>query len=168
MPTKAPANSIDTPERLPFKIHPRVFKALGADLVTNDVVAIIELVNRARLNVPILLQASNDEVTKVSVSERRGLSGTRIPQTFHIPYIPPKSMVTGTLSCAISTYSYGYQAYGERDIYMSATPIAEHSRLDEEGIKKMLATNPDLSTDSYDFSGSKSYSFSTSTSLVTV
>jgi len=35
------------PETLPFKIHPRVFKALGTDLVTNDVVAIIELVKNA-------------------------------------------------------------------------------------------------------------------------
>ena len=30
-----------------FKIHPRAFKALGADLVTNDVVAIFELVKNA-------------------------------------------------------------------------------------------------------------------------
>ncbi len=36
-----------------------------------DEIAVAELVNRARLNVPILLQASNDEVAKVSVSERR-------------------------------------------------------------------------------------------------
>lgn len=32
---------------IPFKMHPRVFAALGADLVTNDVVAIIELVKNA-------------------------------------------------------------------------------------------------------------------------
>src|SRR5947207_1803390 len=32
---------------LPFRIHPRANKALGADLVTNDVVAIIELVKNA-------------------------------------------------------------------------------------------------------------------------
>lgn len=38
-----PAN----PVAVSFKIHPRVFKALGADLVTNDVVAIIELVKNA-------------------------------------------------------------------------------------------------------------------------
>lgn len=37
----------DKPETLPFRIHPRVFKALGADLVTNDVVAIIELVKNS-------------------------------------------------------------------------------------------------------------------------
>ena len=32
---------------VPFTVHPRAFKALGADLVTNDVVAIIELVKNA-------------------------------------------------------------------------------------------------------------------------
>ncbi len=36
-----------------------------------DEIAIAELVNRARLNVPILLQASNDEVEKVDVKSRR-------------------------------------------------------------------------------------------------
>ncbi|SHL98007.1 L-fucose/L-arabinose isomerase family protein [Roseibium suaedae] len=36
-----------------------------------DEIAVVELVNRARLNVPILLQASNDENDKVSVSQRR-------------------------------------------------------------------------------------------------
>src|ERR1043165_322882 len=34
-------------ETLPFRIHPRAFRALGADLVTNDLVAIIELVKNA-------------------------------------------------------------------------------------------------------------------------
>jgi L-fucose isomerase-like protein len=36
-----------------------------------DEIAIIELVSRAKLGVPILLQACNDEVDKVSVSQRR-------------------------------------------------------------------------------------------------
>ncbi len=36
-----------------------------------DEIAIAELVHRAKLNVPILLQASNDEISKVSVHERR-------------------------------------------------------------------------------------------------
>jgi L-fucose isomerase-like protein len=36
-----------------------------------DEIAVAELVSRARLNVPILLQASNDEVDRVSVHERR-------------------------------------------------------------------------------------------------
>ena len=35
------------PARIPFRMHPRVFTALGADLVTNDVVAVIELVKNA-------------------------------------------------------------------------------------------------------------------------
>ena len=34
-------------EKIPFRLHPRVFAALGADLVTNDVVAIIELVKNS-------------------------------------------------------------------------------------------------------------------------
>ncbi len=36
-----------------------------------DEIAIAELVNRAKLDVPILLQASNDEVDKVSINQRR-------------------------------------------------------------------------------------------------
>lgn len=36
-----------------------------------DEIAVAELVNRAKLNVPILLQASNDEVDKVDVHSRR-------------------------------------------------------------------------------------------------
>ena len=32
---------------LPLRMHPRVFAALGADLVTNDVVAVIELVKNS-------------------------------------------------------------------------------------------------------------------------
>ena len=34
-------------EQIPFRMHPRVFAALGADLVTNDVVAAIELVKNS-------------------------------------------------------------------------------------------------------------------------
>ncbi len=34
-------------DKVPFRIHPRVFAALGADLVTNDVVAVIELVKNS-------------------------------------------------------------------------------------------------------------------------
>ena len=34
-------------EQIQFKMHPRVFAALGADLVTNDVVAVIELVKNS-------------------------------------------------------------------------------------------------------------------------
>lgn len=39
--------SPSTPENIPFKIHPRAFAALGADLVTNDVVAVVELVKNS-------------------------------------------------------------------------------------------------------------------------
>jgi signal transduction histidine kinase len=37
-------SSADPESYIPFKIHPRVFASLGADLVTNDVVAVIELI----------------------------------------------------------------------------------------------------------------------------
>ena len=41
-------NKVDSKiEQIPFKMHPRVFAALGADLVTNDVVAVIELVKNS-------------------------------------------------------------------------------------------------------------------------
>jgi len=33
--------------QIPFRVHPRVFSALGADLVTSDVIALIELVKNA-------------------------------------------------------------------------------------------------------------------------
>ena len=42
--TKYPPSA---PENIPFKIHPRAFAALGADLVTNDVVAVVELVKNS-------------------------------------------------------------------------------------------------------------------------
>ena len=35
------------PETVPLRLHPRVFAALGKDLVTNDVVAVLELVKNA-------------------------------------------------------------------------------------------------------------------------
>ena len=41
-----PDNKTDV-VRIPFRMHPRVFAALGADLVTNDVVAVIELVKNS-------------------------------------------------------------------------------------------------------------------------
>ena len=34
-------------EQIPFRMHPRVFTALGEDLVTNDIVAVIELVKNS-------------------------------------------------------------------------------------------------------------------------
>ena len=45
-----PADSTDEEaafESIPLRMHPRVFAALGADLVTNDIVAVIELVKNS-------------------------------------------------------------------------------------------------------------------------
>ena len=46
MTTPAPDGSGRSIE-IPFRLHPRVFAALGADLVTSDIVAVIELVKNA-------------------------------------------------------------------------------------------------------------------------
>jgi signal transduction histidine kinase len=40
-------NNTERTEIIPFKFHPRVFNSLGADLVTDDIVAIIELVKNS-------------------------------------------------------------------------------------------------------------------------
>jgi signal transduction histidine kinase len=40
-------STLSKPVKIPFRMHPRVFSSLGADLVTNDIVAIIELVKNA-------------------------------------------------------------------------------------------------------------------------
>jgi signal transduction histidine kinase len=49
MPAKPAKENVDhkNGEVIPFKMHPRVFQALGSELVTSDVVAIIELVKNA-------------------------------------------------------------------------------------------------------------------------
>lgn len=44
---KAERNKEQHAEKIPFRMHPRVFAALGSDLVTNDVVAVIELVKNS-------------------------------------------------------------------------------------------------------------------------
>ena len=55
-----------------FRVHAEDIDGLVICLPNfGDEIAIAELVSRAKLNVPILLQASNDEVDKVSVHERR-------------------------------------------------------------------------------------------------
>lgn len=43
----SPRQSANPFDPIPFRMHPRVFAALGADLVTNDVVAVIELVKNS-------------------------------------------------------------------------------------------------------------------------
>ena len=45
--TEDPATKQEPSEKVAFRVHPRVFAALGADLVTNDIVAVIELVKNS-------------------------------------------------------------------------------------------------------------------------
>ena len=42
-----PQDKTQSPEPIPFRFHPRVFASLGADLVTSDLVAVIELVKNS-------------------------------------------------------------------------------------------------------------------------
>ena len=54
-------------DKIPFRLHPRVFSSLGSDLVTNDVVAIIELVknsydaNATKVDIRVVNEA-NDSI----------------------------------------------------------------------------------------------------------
>jgi L-fucose isomerase-like protein len=66
-----------------------------------DEIAIVELVNRAKLNVPILLQASNDEVSKVDVHSRRDAFCGKISVTnnfwqYGIPFTETSSHTSDT------------------------------------------------------------------------
>ncbi len=68
-----------------------------------DEIAIAELVSRASLNVPILLQASNDEVDKVDVHSRRDafcgkLSVTNNFYQYGVPYTETNSHTCDTFS----------------------------------------------------------------------
>ena len=90
---------------------------------------------------------------KVSVSERRASAAAddRTPTVIHLPYIPAQSYVTGKITCALGTSRYGLRGSG--DTYLSASPIGESSKLDDVGIRQMIRTQTDASTDGVDFSG---------------
>lgn len=91
-----------------FKAHADKIDGLVICLPNfGDEIAIIELVTRAKLNVPILLQASNDEVTKVSVSERRDAFCGKISVTnnfwqYGIPFTE-----TTSHTCDVSGTDFG-------------------------------------------------------------
>ena len=68
-----------------------------------DEIAIAELVSRAKLNVPILLQASYDEVDKVSVTQRRDAFCGKISVTnnfyqYGVPFTETTSHTCDTFS----------------------------------------------------------------------
>jgi L-fucose isomerase-like protein len=72
-----------------------------------DEIAVAELVNRARLNVPILLQASNDEVSKVSVSERRDAFCGKISVTNNFWQYGVPFTETTSHTCDVSSDEFG-------------------------------------------------------------
>ena len=88
---------------------------------------------------------------KISVSERRASAPAddRTQTVVHLPYIPAQSYVTGKITCALGTSRYGLRGSG--DTFLSASPIGESSKLDEAGIREMIRTKIDASTDATEF-----------------
>ena len=72
-----------------------------------DEFAIAELVNRAKLNVPILVQASNDEVDKVSVKDRRDAFCGKISVTNNFYQYGVPFSETTTHACDTSSAEFG-------------------------------------------------------------
>lgn len=72
-----------------------------------DEIAVAELVNRARLNVPILLQASNDEVSKVSVKDRRDAFCGKISVTNNFWQYGVPFTETTSHTCDVSGAEFG-------------------------------------------------------------
>jgi L-fucose isomerase-like protein len=72
-----------------------------------DEIAIAELINRAKLNVPILLQASNDEVDKVSVSQRRDAFCGKISVTNNFYQYGVPFTETTSHTCDTSSEEFG-------------------------------------------------------------
>ena len=72
-----------------------------------DEIAVAELVNRARLNVPILLQASNDEVDKVSVHDRRDAFCGKISVTNNFWQYGVPFTETTSHTCDVSSDEFG-------------------------------------------------------------
>lgn len=65
------ATKQDPSEKVPLRVHPRVFAALGADLVTNDIVAVIELVKNSydafAQNVQIAFKQGSDAAVHLEI-----------------------------------------------------------------------------------------------------
>jgi L-fucose isomerase-like protein len=72
-----------------------------------DEIAIAELVNRAKLDVPILLQASNDEVDKVSVQERRDAFCGKLSVTNNFFQYGVPFTETTSHTCDVSSKEFG-------------------------------------------------------------
>ena len=62
--TESEQETHETYESVPFRMHPRVFNALGVNLVTDDVVAVIELIKNS-LTLSLRTSGSNSLKTQV-------------------------------------------------------------------------------------------------------
>ncbi len=83
------------PARIPFRMHPRVFDALGADLVTSDVVAVIELVKNAydafARKVDVKFRKNQDGHTRLDiVDDGHGMTREEIEDVWCLVATPHK------------------------------------------------------------------------------
>ena len=84
-------------DRIPFRMHPRVFDALGADLVTNDVVAVIELVKNSydafARNVWLRFVDNADEGTFLEIEDDgHGMTRQTIEDVWSVVATPYKQL----------------------------------------------------------------------------
>lgn len=88
-----PKHSKTKTKRLAFQMHPRVLEALGRDLVTNDVVAVIELVKNSydamasRVQVRIIRDAEAGDYIEI-VDDGHGMDRARIEDVWCVVATP--------------------------------------------------------------------------------
>lgn len=86
-------------DRIPLRMHPRIFSALGADLVTNDVVAVIELVKNSydafahRVHVRFLNCATNGAFLEI-LDDGHGMTREAIENAWCVVATPYKAEQT--------------------------------------------------------------------------
>ena len=80
--------------KIPFQLHPRVFASLGSDLVTNDIVAVIELVKNSfdamakRVDVRVLRSPSSEELYIEIQDDGCGMSSSVIKNVWCVVATP--------------------------------------------------------------------------------
>lgn len=91
----APAEDRYAATSIPLRMHPRVFAALGADLVTNDVVAVIELVKNSydayANNVWVRIVVSDGEPTLEIEDDGLGMTKATIQDVWCLVATPYKA-----------------------------------------------------------------------------
>ena len=131
-------------DRIPFKLHPRVFAALGADLVTNDVVALTELVKNAydalAENVRIRLDKDADKGNFIEIADDGcGMSRDMIENVWCVVATPYKrdnpTAVSGKKRRRVSGRKGAWAVVGRAPGFriVDAHPIGKRNVLESNG-----------------------------------